>query len=63
MQKRSIEETTNTEFSFDNSNEQLRKIIKLQNQKIIEKVEDINEEIDINVVLFPILSRYFPFWK
>ena len=21
------------------------------------------EEIDINVVLFPILSRYFPFWK
>ena len=48
MQKRSIEETTNTEFSFDNSNEQLRKIIKLQNQKIIEKVEEINEEIDIN---------------
>ena len=48
MQKRSIEETTNTEFSFDNSNKQLRKIIKLQNQKIIEKVEEINEEIDIN---------------
>ena len=48
MQKRSIEETTNTEFSFDNSNEQLRKIIKLQNQKIIEKVKEINEEIDIN---------------
>ena len=48
MSKRSIEETTTTEFSFDDSNEQLRKKIKLQNQKIIEKVKEINEEIDIN---------------
>ena len=48
MSKISIEETTATEFSFDDSNEQLRKKIKLQNQKIIEKVKEINEEIDIN---------------
>ena len=48
MSKRSIEETTTTEFSFEDSNEQLRKEIKLQNQKIIEKVKEINEEIDIN---------------
>ena len=48
MSQTSIEETTTTEFSFDDSNEQLRKKIKLQNQKIIEKVKEINEEIDIN---------------
>ena len=47
MSKRSIEETTTTEFSFEDSNEQLRKK-KLQNQKIIEKVKVINKEIDIN---------------
>ena len=39
MSKRSIEETSTTEFSFDDSNEQLRKKIKLQNQKIIEKIK------------------------
>ena len=39
MSKRSIVETTTTEFSFDDSNEQLRKKIKLQNQKIIEKIK------------------------
>ena len=48
MSKRSIEETTTTEFSFDDSNEQLRKKIKLQNQKIIERVKEIGDEIDIN---------------
>ena len=50
MSKRSIEETTTTEFSFEDSNEDsnLEKKIKLQNQKIIEKVKEINEEIDIN---------------
>ena len=48
MSKGSIEETATTEFSFDNSNEQLRKKIKLQNQKIIERVKEIGDEIDIN---------------
>ena len=48
MSKRSIVGTTNTEFIFDDSNEQVRRKIKLQNQKIIEKVKEINEEIDIN---------------
>ena len=48
MSRRSIGETTTTEFLFDNSKEQLRKKIKLQNQKLFEKVKEINEEIDIN---------------
>ena len=48
MSKRTIEETTTTEFSFDNSNEQLRKKIKLLNDNIIERVREIDEEIDIN---------------
>ena len=48
MSKRTIEETTTTEFSFDNSNEQLRKKIKLLNNNIIEKVREIDVEIDIN---------------
>ena len=45
MSKRSIEETTTTEISFEDSNDQLRKKFKLQNQIIIEKVKEINEEI------------------
>ena len=48
MSKRTIEETTTTEFSFDNSNEQLRKQIKLLHDNIIERVREIDEEIDIN---------------
>ena len=48
MSKRTIEETTTTEFSFDNSNEQLRKKIKLLNDNIIERVREIDEENDIN---------------
>ena len=48
MPKRTIEETTATEFSFDNTNEQLRKKIKLLNNSIIERVMEIDEEIDID---------------
>ena len=48
MPKRTIEETTTTEFSFDNSNEQLRKKIKLLNDNIIERIKEIKDEIDIN---------------
>ena len=48
MSRRTIEETTTTEFSFDNSNEQLRKKIKLLHNNIIERVREIDEEIDIN---------------
>ena len=48
MSKRTIEETTATEFSIDDSNEQLRKKIKLLNDNIIERVKEIDEEIDIN---------------
>ena len=48
MSKRSTEETDTIEFSFDNSNEQLRKKIKLLNDKIIERIKEIDEEIDIN---------------
>ena len=48
MSKRSIEQTTTESFSFDILDEQLRKKIKLQNQKIIERVKEIGEYIDIN---------------
>ena len=48
MSKRTIEETTTTEFSFDNSNEQLRKKIKLLNDNIIERIKEIDDEIDVN---------------
>ena len=41
MSKRSIKETATTEFLFDDTNEQLKKKIKLQNQKIIERVKEI----------------------
>ena len=42
MSKRTIEETTTTEFSFDNSNEQLKKKTKLLNGNIIERVREID---------------------
>ena len=48
MSKRTIEETTTTEFSFDNSNKQLRKKFKLLNDNIIERIKEIDNEIDIN---------------
>ena len=52
MSKRSIEETNieslNSEFDYDDSENQLRKKIKLENQKILEKIKEINEDIDIS---------------
>ena len=48
MSKRTVEEITTTAFSFDNSNEQLRKKIKLLNDNIFERIKEINDEIDIN---------------
>ena len=52
MSQRSIEETNNenlnSEFEYDDSENQLRKKIKLENQKILEKIKEINEDIDIS---------------
>ena len=52
MSKRSIEETNieslSSEFEYDDSENQLRKKIKLENQKILEKIKEINENIDIS---------------
>ena len=52
MSKRSIEETNiealNSEFEYDDSENQLRKKIKLENQKILEKIKEINEDIDVS---------------
>ena len=52
MSKRSIEETNiedlNSEFEYDDTENQLRKRIKLENQKILEKIKEINEDIDIS---------------
>ena len=51
MAKRSIEETinedSNSEFKYDDSENQLRKKIKLENQKILDKIKEI-EDIDIS---------------
>ena len=52
MSKRSIEKTNiekpNSEFEYDDSENQLRKKIKLENQKIVEKIKEIDENIDIS---------------
>ena len=51
MAKRCIEETinedSNSEFKYDDSKNQLRKKIKLENQKILDKIKEI-EDIDIS---------------
>ena len=50
--KRSIKETFNevssSEFKYDDSENQLRKKIKLENQKILDKIKKIEEDIDIS---------------
>ena len=52
MSKRPIEEinieSLNSEFEYDNSENQLWKKIKLENQKILEKIKEKNEDIDIS---------------
>ena len=52
MSKRSIEETynedSNTGFMYDDSENQLRKKIKLENQKILDKIKEMEEDIDIS---------------
>ena len=52
MSKRSIEETynedSNSEFKYDDSENQLRKKIKLENQKILDKIKEMEEDTDIS---------------
>ena len=52
MAKISIEETinedSNSEFKYGDSENQLRKKIKLENQKILDKIKEIEEDININ---------------
>ena len=52
MAKRSIEETynedSNSEFKYDDSENQLKKKIKLENQKILDKIKEMEEDIDIS---------------
>ena len=52
MAKRSIEETinedSNSEFKYDDSENQLKKKIKLENQKILDKIKEIEKDIDIS---------------
>ena len=52
MAKRSKEETfnedSNSEFEYDDSENQLRKEIKLENQKILDKIKEIGEDVDIS---------------
>ena len=52
MAKKSTEETINkdlsSEFKYHNSENQLRKKIKLENQKILDKIKEIKDDIDIS---------------
>ena len=52
MAKRSKEETfnedSNSEFEYDDSENLLRKKIKLENQKILDKIKEIGEDVDIS---------------
>ena len=52
MAKRSIEEIinkdSNSEFKYDDSENLLRKKIKLENQKILDKIKEIEEDIGIS---------------
>ena len=52
MAKRSMEETleenSKSDFSYDHSENELRKKIKLETDLIIEKIQDIEQEIDIS---------------
>ena len=52
MAKRFIEETinkdSNSKFKYEDSENQLRKKIKLENQKILDKIKEIEEGIDIS---------------
>ena len=52
MAKRSKEETfnedSNSEFEYDDSENQLRKKIKLENQKILDNIKEIGEDVDIS---------------
>ena len=62
MAKRSIEETINedsySEFKYGDSENQFRKKIKLENQKMLDKIKEIEEDIDISeheVHKFPLI--------
>ena len=52
MSKKSIEETNteglNSEFEYDDSENRLRKKIKLENQKIVQRMKEVDENIDIS---------------
>ena len=52
MAKRSIEETINevssSEFKYDDSENRLTKKIKLENQKILDKIKEIKEDMNIS---------------
>ena len=52
MSKRSIEETnienSDSEFRYNDSRDKLRKKIKLENQKIVEKIKELDQNIDIS---------------
>ena len=52
MAKKSIEENfnegSNSEFKYDDSENQPRKKIKLENPKILDKIKEIEEDVDIS---------------
>ena len=52
MAKRTIEDSKSedfeTDFKYDDEEKQLRKKIKLENEKIVSKIKEIDQDIDIS---------------
>ena len=52
MAKRTIEdskiENSKTDFKYDDEEDQLRKKIKLENEKIVSKIKEIDQGVDIS---------------
>ena len=46
--EKTLEENSKSDFSYDHSENELRKTIKLETDLIIEKIQDIEQEIDIS---------------
>ena len=46
--EKTLEENSKSDFSYDHSENELRKKIKLETDLIIEKIQDIEQEINIS---------------
>ena len=63
MAKRTIEdskiEDSKIDFKYDDEEDQLRKKIKLENEKIVSKIKEIDQGIDISEHKYKNFYQYF----